>query len=457
MQIAQILSGYSLGEADMLRRAMGKKIREEMEKQRKRFVDGAVERDLKAAQASHIFDVLAKFADYGFNKSHAAAYALVSYQTAWLKANHPVEFLAALMTLDMGNTDKLHDFYREGKREEIEIVAPSVNTSDVEFAVRGGKIFYALAAIKGVGAQAVSHIVDIRRAEGPFESLTNFFSRVDPKQLNRKMLENLIHAGAFDCFGHTREQLVGGLDRLIGHATRVAENQAIGMTDMFGGDTGETAIALPDVAPWMSSEKLLREFQAVGFYLSAHPLDEYKQTLDKMRVQPWSEFQLAVKKGATAGNLAGTVTSLQQRKTRTGNRMGILQISDPTGQYEAVLFSESLEQNKDQLVVGNAIVLNVAAEDKPEGISLRINTVKNLEAEAARKQFRLNIFVRDEKPLESISQQIGKRGEGQVSLIVINPEEKQEVEIGIPGKRLISPAIAGAIKGIPGVVDVELI
>ncbi|NRB31138.1 MAG: DNA polymerase III subunit alpha [Rhizobiaceae bacterium] len=457
MQIAQILSGYSLGEADMLRRAMGKKIREEMEKQRKRFVDGAVERDLKAAQASHIFDVLAKFADYGFNKSHAAAYALVSYQTAWLKANYPVEFLAALMTLDMGNTDKLHDFYREGKREEIEIVAPSVNTSDVEFAVRDGKIFYALAAIKGVGAQAVSHIVDIRRADGPFESLTNFFSRVDPKQLNRKMLENLIHAGAFDCFGHTREQLIGGLDRLIGHATRVAENQAIGMTDMFGGDTGETAIALPEVAPWMSSEKLLREFQAVGFYLSAHPLDEYKQTLEKMRVQNWSDFQVAVKRGATVGNLAGTVTSLQQRKTRTGNRMGILQISDPTGQYEAVLFSESLEQNKDQLVVGNAIVLNVAAEDKPEGISLRINTVKNLEAEAARKQFRLNIFVRDEKPLESISQQIGKRGEGQVSLIVINPEEKQEVEIGIPGKRLISPAIAGAIKGIPGVVDVELI
>ena len=457
MQIAQILSGYSLGEADMLRRAMGKKIREEMEKQRKRFVDGAVERDLKAAQASHIFDVLAKFADYGFNKSHAAAYALVSYQTAWLKANYPVEFLAALMTLDMGNTDKLRDFYREGKREEIEIVAPSVNTSDVEFAVRDGKIFYALAAIKGVGAQAVSHIVDIRYTDGPFESLINFFSRVDPKQFNRKMVENLIHAGAFGCFGHTREQLIGGLDRLIGHATRVADNQAIGMTDMFGGDTGETAIALPEVAPWMSSEKLLREFQAVGFYLSAHPLDEYKQTLEKMRVQNWADFQVAVKKGASVGNLAGTVTSLQQRKTRTGNRMGILQISDPTGQYEAVLFSESLEQNKEQLVVGNAIVLNVAAEDKPEGISLRINSVKNLATEAARKQFRLNIFVRDDKPLQSISQQIGKRGEGQVSLIVLNPEEKQEVEIGIPGKRLISPAIAGAIKGIPGVVDVELI
>ncbi len=457
MQIAQILSGYSLGEADMLRRAMGKKIRAEMEVQRKRFVDGAVERELKAGQANHIFDVLAKFADYGFNKSHAAAYALVSYQTAWLKANHPVEFLAALMTLDMGNTDKLHDFYREGKRAEIEIVAPSVNTSQVEFAVRDGKIFYALAAIKGVGAQAVSHVVDVRNEGGPFESLTNFFSRVDPKQLNRKMLENLIHAGAFDSFGHTREQMIGGLDRLIGHATRVADNQAIGMTDMFGGDTGETAIALPSVSPWLVADKLFREFQAVGFYLSAHPLDEYKQTLEKMRVQNWVDFQAAVKRGATVGNLAGTVTSLQQRKTRTGNRMGILQISDPTGQYEAVLFSESLEQNRHLLEAGNAVVLNVAAEDRPEGMSMRINTVRSLEEEAAKKQFKLNIFVRDDAPLDSIAQHIGKRGEGQVSLIVLNAEQKREVEIGISGKRLISPAIAGAIKGISGVVDVELI
>ncbi len=457
MQIAQILSGYSLGEADMLRRAMGKKIRAEMEVQRERFVNGAVERGMKADRANFIFDVLAKFADYGFNKSHAAAYALVSYHTAWLKANHPVEFLAALMTLDMGNTDKLHDYYREGQRAEIEVVAPSVNSSDVEFAVRDGKIFYALAAIKGVGAQAVSHIVDLRNEGGTFESLTNFFSRVDPKQLNRKMLENLIHAGAFDSFGHPREQLIGGLDRLIGHAARVSENQAIGMTDMFGADTGEETITLAPVQAWIPADKLFKEFQSVGFYLSAHPLDEYAETLEKMRVQSWADFQLAVKKGATVGNLAGTVTSLQQRKTRTGNRMGIVQVSDPSGQYEAVLFSESLDQYRPLLEAGNSIVLNVAAEDKPEGVSLRINSVKSLEEEAAKKQFRLNIFVRDGSALSHISTQIGKRGEGQVSLIVLNSEPIREVEIEIPGKRMISPAIAGAIKAIPGVIDVELI
>ncbi|MEM8750792.1 MAG: DNA polymerase III subunit alpha, partial [Pseudomonadota bacterium] len=457
MQIAQILSGYSLGEADMLRRAMGKKIRSEMEVQRARFVEGAVERGLKAPQANHIFDVLAKFADYGFNKSHAAAYALVSYQTAWLKANYPVEFTAALMTLDLGNTDKLHDFYREAKREKIEVVAPSVNESDVEFSVRDNKVYYALAAIKGVGAQAVAHLVDVRREGGPFTSLTNFFSRIDPRQVNRKMLENLVHAGAFDNFGYPREQMIGGLDRLIGHANRVADNSAIGMTDMFGGDTGETQVQLAPVQAWAPAEKLYREFQSVGFYLSAHPLDEYGDTLDKMRVRSWSDFQRDVKAGSTVGNLAGTVTSLQVRKTRTGNRMGIVQVSDPTGQYEAVLFSEMLDQFKPLLEAGNSIVLNVAAEDKPEGISLRINSVKSLEAEASKVQRQLYVFIRDDKPLASISERISSRGEGSVSLIVLHGKGEREVEIDVPGKRLISPQIAGAIKAIPGVVDVELV
>ncbi len=458
MQIAQILSGYSLGEADMLRRAMGKKIRSEMEVQRKRFVDGAVERGLKAARADFIFDVLAKFADYGFNKSHAAAYALVSYQTAWLKANYPVEFTAALMTLDMGNTDKLHDFYREARRAEIEVVAPSVNTSDVAFAVRDGKVFYALAAIKGVGAQAVSHVVETRQEGGPFTSLTNFFSRIDPKQVNRKMLENMIHAGAFDCFGHPREQLIGGLERLIGHASRVADNNAIGISDMFGGDTGEEQVQLPPVQAWSPAEKLFREFQAVGYYMSAHPLDEYADTLERMRVQRYADFEKALKgRGSLPGNLAGTVTSLQHRKTRNGNRMGIAQISDPTGQYEVVMFSEALETFGPLLVAGNSVVLNVVGEDKPEGASLRVNSIKSLESEAAKVERQLYVFVRDEKPLANIGERIGKRGEGNVSLIVLHGQGEREVEIRIPGKRLISPQIAGAIKAIDGVVDVELV
>ncbi len=457
MEIAQILSGYTLGEADMLRRAMGKKIRSEMEIQRKRFVDGAVERDLTADRANYIFDVLAKFADYGFNKSHAAAYALVSYQTAWLKANHPVKFLAALMTLDMGNTDKLHDFYREGRRAKIEIVAPSVNSSDVEFAVRDGKIHYALAAIKGVGAQAMAHIVEVRERDGPFENLTNFFSRVDAKQINRKMVENLIHAGAFDHFGHPREQMIGGIDRLIGHANRVAENTSIGMTDMFGGDTGETQIQLAPVQAWLPAEKLFAEFKAIGFYFSAHPLDEYRDTLEKMRVDMWEDFENSIKKGATGGRIAGTVTSVQTRRTRTGNRMGIINLSDPTAQYEAVLFAETLEQSRPLLETGSAVVLTVDAENRPEGISARVNNVKSLEDEASRVERHLNIFLRDEAPLATIPGLVSKRGEGSISFIVLQGDGEREVEIGLPGKRLVSPQIASAIKGVPGVVDVELV
>ncbi|MEL7272426.1 MAG: DNA polymerase III subunit alpha [Pseudomonadota bacterium] len=457
MQIAQILSGYSLGEADMLRRAMGKKIRAEMEVQRERFVSGAVERGLKKAQANHIFDVLAKFADYGFNKSHAAAYALLSYQTAWLKANHPVEFLAALMTLDLGNTDKLNDFYREAKRAKIEVVMPSVNTSEVEFSVRDGKIYYALAAIKGVGAQAVSHVVDVRGQGGPFTSITNFFSRIDPKQVNRKMLENMICAGAFDSFGHPRELLIGGLDRLLGHANRVADNAAIGMSDMFGSDSGEEEVTLPAVPPWMVSEKLFREFQAVGFYLSAHPLDEYREVLEKLRVRRWEDFENDVKKGASHGKLAGTVTAMQTRKTRTGNRMGIAQISDPSGQFEAVMFSETLEQNGELLKAGASVILNVGAENKPEGISIRVNSVRSLEQEASRQQKQLYVYLRDDKPLNSIRQRLDKRGESRVSLIVLHENGQREVEIGLPDRFMISPAIAGAIRAIPGVVEAELL
>ncbi|EFL90229.1 DNA polymerase III subunit alpha [Ahrensia sp. R2A130] len=458
MQIAQILSGYSLGEADMLRRAMGKKIASEMEAQRARFVDGCEKNDIKAQQANYIFDVLAKFADYGFNKSHAAAYALLSYQTAWLKANHPVEFLASLMTLDMGNTDKLNDFYREAVRAKIEVVAPSVNSSQVKFSVKDGKIHYALAAIKGVGAQAVAHIVEVRDRDGPFQSLTSFFSRVDPKQLNRKMLENLIHAGAFDGFGPAREELIGGLDRLIGHSVRVAENEAIGISDMFGGDTGETDVVLPKVAAWAAAERLQREHAAMGFYFSAHPLDEYQTTLEKLRAQSWADFQLAVKaSGQAPGILGGTVSSIQYRKTKRGKRMGIGMLSDATGQFEVVLFDEQLEAASELLQAGRSLILNVVGEDRPEGVSLRVMMIRGIEDEAARTQYLLNIFLRDASPLPSIASQLGKQGEGIVKLVVIDFDGGREVEVELPGKRLVSPQIANALKAIDGVVHAELV
>lgn len=458
MQIAQELAGYSLGEADLLRRAMGKKIRAEMDQQRERFVVGAIEKKVPKPQANFIFDLLAKFADYGFNKSHAAAYAIVSYQTAYLKAHYPVEFLAASMTLDMGNTDKLADFRADAIRLDIEVVPPSVMTSHRPFEVGENRIFYSLAAIKGVGEAAVDHIVE-KRKEKPFSSLEDFCERIDPRIVGKRVWESLIAAGAFDCFEHDRATLFAGLERIMGLAARTQENAVSGQADIFGlANGGEPQkLVLPRTDPWLPADRLHREFAAIGFYLSAHPLDEYVLTLEKMRVQGWTEFQAAVKRGATAGRLAGTVTSMQERKTRKGNKMGVVAFSDRSGQFEAVLFSETLAQYRDLLEPGRSLVITVAAEDRPEGVNLRIQTVGDLDNEASRLQKALRIYVRDPGPIAAVAAQLGTRGEGQVSFIVIKPDGEGEIEVELPDRYRITPQIAAAMKAVSGIVDVELV
>jgi len=458
MQIAQVLSGYSLGEADLLRRAMGKKIKEEMDKQRERFVQGAIKNEVSKPQADLIFDLLAKFANYGFNKSHAAAYAIVSYQTAYMKAHYPVEFLAASMTYDMANTEKLNDFRQDAQRLGIKVVPPSIQTSFRMFETGDNCIFYSLAAIKGVGEAAVEHIVAVR-GEKPFSSLEDFCLRIDPKQVNRRVLESLIFAGAFDCFGKDRAELVGGLDRIIGYAQRAAEGKTSGQHDMFGASSaaGPEKLILPAFDPWTASEKLLREYQVLGFYLSAHPLDTYAQVLAKMRVQNFAEFSAAVKAGAGAGRLAGTVTARQERKTRTGNKMGIVTFSDATGQFEAVLFSEALNQYRDLLEPGKSLVITVQADERPEGIGLRIQTVQSLEEMSIQMQKALRVYVKDSSPLRSIVKHLNARGDGLVSFVVVKDDGKREIEVELTEKYRISPEIAAALKTAPGVLDVELV
>ncbi|MBR2688070.1 MAG: DNA polymerase III subunit alpha [Aquamicrobium sp.] len=458
MQIAQELAGYTLGQADLLRRAMGKKIRAEMDKQRDIFVAGAVERGVAKPQADFIFDLLAKFADYGFNKSHAAAYAIVSYQTAYLKAHYPVEFLAASMTLDMSNTDKLADFRQDAMRLGIEVVAPSVLTSFRDFEVGENKIFYSLAALKGVGDAAVEHIVE-KRKDGPFKNLADFCERIDPKIVGKRVFESLIMAGALDCFGHDRAQMIAGVERMMGLAALAQQNATSGQADIFGASLGaqSQALNLPVTEPWLAADRLHREFQVVGFYLSAHPLDEYKAALQKMRVQNWAEFSAAVKRGASAGRLAGTVTAKQERKTRTGNKMGVVNFSDMTGQYEAVMFSETLAQYRDMLEAGKSVVITVAAEDRPEGVNLRIQTVQSLEDEASRIQKALRIFLRDASPLNTLAGQLSVKGEGQVSFVLIKDGGQGEIEIELPTRYRISPQVASAMRAVPGVIEVELV
>ena len=455
MQIAQELAGYSLGEADLLRRAMGKKIKAEMDAQRGRFVGGAMAQGLGREHADSIFDLLARFADYGFNKSHAAAYALVAWQTAWMKTNHPVEFLAASLTLETGNTDKIAEFRREALRLGIAVEPPSLNRSGVEFDVADGRILYSLAAIKGVGAQAVEHLVEVR-GERPFRDLADFGQRINPRIINKRTLESLVAAGALDELSPDRASVHAGVDRILGHAARLQDSAQSGQTDMFGASLAAEPILLPAVEPWLAAEKLQREHDAVGFYLSAHPLDDYAAVLQKMRVQTWAEFTESVRRGATAGRLAGTVTARQERRMRTGNRMAAVQLSDPTGSYEGVLFSEGLTEFRDLLEPGRSVVVLVSAEDRPEGINVRIQSVEPLDKfMAGLKQIR--VFLRDGAPLPSLAKHLGQKGEGAVSFILMLQEGKQEVEVSLPGRYTVTPQIASALRAVKGVVQVDLV
>ncbi|MDR3468378.1 MAG: DNA polymerase III subunit alpha [Xanthobacteraceae bacterium] len=479
MQIAQAMSGYSLGEADLLRRAMGKKIRAEMEKQRARFTSGAVERGIAQSQADTIFELLAKFADYGFNKSHAAAYALVSYHTAYMKAHYPVEFIAASMTLDMSNTDKLSEFRAEAQRLGIRVEPPSINRSGVTFDVADGKIFYALAALKGVGAHAVQLIVEAR-GDKPFTSIADFAARVSPKAINKRVLESLAAAGAFDELDSNRARVFAGADAVLAACQRSHEEQTLGQNDMFGNLADAPSVILPALEPWLPAERLQREYDAIGFFLSGHPLDDYQTVLKRLNVQSWAEFSRAVKNGRTAGKVAATVVSRMERRTKTGNKMGIIGLSDPTGHFEAVLFSEALGQFRDMLEPGLVVLLQLGAELQGDEIRARINNVELLDQAAAKTPMALKIFVRDAKPLESIAKRLampeaaaGGNGkplpvrpspplavarpggsDGEVSLVMMLDLET-EVELKLPGRFRVSPQIAGALKAVAGVIDVQ--
>ncbi|HEY0920252.1 DNA polymerase III subunit alpha [Devosia sp.] len=455
MQIAQILSGYSLGEADLLRRAMGKKIKSEMDAQRVRFRDGAVRYGLTKDAADTIFDLLAKFANYGFNKSHAATYALVSYQTAYLKAHYPHEFFAATMTLDMGNTDKLDEFRRDAAKHGIDVVPPCVNRSDAVFDTHEGKVFYAIGAVKGVGQAVAEHIV-AARGDRPFADLADFATRVDPRIINRRTLETLVNAGAFDQLVPRREQAFAAIDAIVATAQRTNANAADGIVDMFASDRPEPILLTANVAAWLPPERLERERAAIGFHLSGHPLDQYAELFERLRVQSWLDFERAVKEGVRAGRLAGTISSRNDRRTRKGAPMAIMALSDPSGGYECIAFSEQLGQYGDVLVAGNSVILTVEADERPDGISLRLISAEALAHAAEKVGRRLTVFAGNERCLPSIRSQLKPGGEGQVIFIVSRDHGTREYEIELKGGFRLSAEIAGGIKALDGVVDVRL-
>ncbi|KAB2848151.1 MAG: DNA polymerase III subunit alpha [Hyphomicrobiaceae bacterium] len=458
-QIAQALAGYSLGEADLLRRAMGKKIKAEMAAQKTRFLDGAKKNGVDSAQADYIFELVNKFAGYGFNKSHAAAYALVSYQTAYLKANHAVEFFAASMTLDKGNTDKLAMFVGEARRSGVPVLPPSINASGIDFLPEGHSIRYALSALKNIGDQAVISIEAARKQAGAFGDLSDFASRFDPKAVNKRALEALAAAGTFDGLGHDRAVVYANVEAILHHAQRLSENAETGQDDLFGGG-GQSRAAPPlDVRPakpWLPTERLQKEFEAAGLYLSGHPLDAYQGILKRLDAGTWRQLEEAPDRASRVNYLAGIVTGLKERRSKTGNKFAFGSFSDQTGQFEAVIFSEVLARRGELLVEGTPVLLSFESDRDGESVKVRVTEVESLTAVANRLQKGLRIVVDARVAVKDFRAIMNAKGRGEVRLVTRLPLQgtTREIEIRLPGRFDVSPERAGALMTLPGVLDV---
>ncbi len=365
------------------------------------------------------------------------------------------------MTLDMGNTDKLSEFRRDAERLGIKVERPAINHSGVEFDVADGKIFYALGAIKG-GRAAVESVVAARQAAGPFRDLADLARRIDTRLVNRRTLEALIAAGALDELEADRARAMAAIDGMLALSNRIRDEAAAGQFDLLGGGVVQEAFRIPQVEPWAPAEKLKREHEAVGFFLSGHPLDDYEHVLKRLRVQRYADFAQTVRANGTGvGKVAVSVIDKSERRTKSGSKMGIVNLSDPSGQFEAVLFSEGLMKLRDLLEPGRALVLRLSAVLDGEEVRPRIEDAEELDGLAARQKQDLLIYLRDEKAVPSIAERIRPRGEaarsdGKVSIVMILDDGAQEVEIELPGKFPVSQQIANAVRAAPGVVSVEL-
>ncbi len=473
MQIAQVMAGYSLGQADNLRRAMGKKDKAEMAKQQAGFVEGAVKNGVKKDEASYIFELVDKFAGYGFNKSHAAAYALVSYHTAYLKANFREEFLAASMTLDMGNTDKLAMFAAEAKKSGIRVLLPSVNASDVDFLAEPpkteggtGAIRYSLAALKNIGAGAVETIVAARTEGGPFKSLGGLRIAHQSQGAQQARAGNAGGCRRLRCVraeprARLRQRRRHDGDGKPPRRERVARHQRL--VRRHGGNAAPASGSQAGEA-WTPMEKLQAEFDAVGFFLSGHPLDQYEKALAKLGVRRFVDFEAAAERGASGGRLAGIVISARERRSQKGNKFAFAMFSDTSGQFEAVIFSDTLNQCRDLLEAGTAVLLSVEGERDGDALKMRVQSLESLDsavgsldqglrvvldaAAVSGKKARLSDIKAHLKPGQN-----GRKG-GEVRLVLPLGDQAREIEIVLPGRYDVSPNAAGRVSTVPGVVEV---
>ncbi len=467
MQIAQEMAGYSLGQADILRKAMGKKDKASMAKEQARFVAGAINNGVERADAAYIFELINKFSGYGFNKCHSAPYALVSYHTAYMKANYREEFLAASMTLDMGNTDKLAVFATEARKSGIEVKPPCVNASDVDFLAEPseepdklGTIRYSLAALKNIGAGAVSTIVSERTAHGRYGTLADFASRLNPKALNRRALETLSSAGAFDRLEPDRVLVHSNVDMMLALAQRREANTASGTDDLFGIGDAAPQLDLRPAKAWTPMVRLSQEFDAIGFYLSGHPLDQYARALKKLGVRSYAEFEAMTERGVTEGRLAAIIVSARERRSQKGNKFAFGLFSDTTGQFEAVIFSDTLAKCRDLLVPGTPVLLAVNAERDGDTVKMRVDGLEALDKAVAGVQRGLKVVL-DQRVVQSNAATIAELkshlkpgGKGEIRIVLALEDRGKEMEFVVPGRFDISPSRAGELATVPGVLEV---
>jgi len=458
MRIARELAGYTMGEADILRRAMGKKIPAEMIPQRKKFLAGAAERNITESIAEQIFEQAEKFAGYGFNKGHAAAYAQVAYQTAYLKANYPVEFLAASMTLDMANTDRLNIFRQEAQRLGVTIAPPDVNRSESVFSVDAEKntVFYALAAVKGVGKQAMDHVVAVREEGGPFTSISDFAARVDPKAVGKRAFENLVRAGAFDRLNSNRRQLTENSDRILSGAQAAQRERESGQNNLFGGGNEVSELRLTQILDWPLHERLGEEFGAMGFYLSGHPLDAYGNALKRLGAVSYASLLEDRRRAGFKAKIAGTLIKKSERRGRNDQMYAFVAFSDPTGMFEVMLFPEVLQASRALLEAGKSLLVTASAEWDGEELKLRAAAIADLDAAAAAAGEGMVVRLSDITGLGALQGELAQAGKGLVSLVVPG-EGGAEIEIALPRRVQVTPALRNRVATLSGVLSVEAV
>ncbi len=464
MQIAQEMAGYSLGGADMLRRAMGKKIQAAMDAERPKFLAGAKANGVDAAKATEVWNLLDKFANYGFNKSHAAAYAVVSYQTAWLKANHPVEFMAGVMNCDVHLTDKLSVYAEEVRRGlKITVVPPCVNRSGAGFTVQDNALVYALGALKNVGVEAMRLIV-AARADTPFATLFDLARRADLRRVGKRPLEMLARAGAFDRLDGNRRRVLSGLDPLVAYSAAVHDQAGSAQVSLFG-DAGDDLPEprLPDLDDWDPLERLTEEHAAVGFYLSGHPLDDVMGALKRRGVLTLEAVTARAAQGPMVAKMAGAVSARQERKSARGNRYAFVQLSDPTGLYEMTVFSDVLEAARDHLEPGARIVATVEATLEDDQLKLLCRSAAPIDDDVAAAGIPgLRVWMDGADSVRTVADILDRAGRdakvpgrAPVELRLTHPGLPGEVDVDLGDAFALTRQIRNAIKSLPGVVTIE--